>query len=77
MYQEMQNHPTAITYFEKVLENDSVFYKNPELYAKALNNLAHNQMKAGNLEGVEQKFLRALHIRDSIKDGCRYGRQPL
>ena len=70
VYQVMKDYPRAIGYFEKVLENDSVFYKDPELYARALNNLAYNRMKAGNLEGVEQKFLQALHIRDSIKDAA-------
>ena len=53
VYQELQNHPMAISYYEKVLEKDSVFYKDPQLYARALNNLAYNRMKAGQLEGVE------------------------
>ncbi|MGB5371398.1 MAG: sensor histidine kinase, partial [Flavobacteriaceae bacterium] len=68
VYQELQNHPMAISYYEKVLEKDSVFYKDPQLYARALNNLAYNRMKAGQLEGVETQFRQALHIRDSIQD---------
>lgn len=68
VYQVMKDYPRAIAYFKKVIVNDSVFYKDPALYARALNNLAYNRMKAGNLEGVEQEFLKALHIRDSLKN---------
>ena len=72
VYQEQGRHALAIPYFRDVLNQDSLFQKDPRLYARALNNLAYNQFKIGNLRDVEDQLKRGLHIRDSIGDN--YGR---
>ncbi len=69
VYQDMKQHQKAIVYFKKVLANTKLVHQNPELYARALNNLGYSEMKAGDLADLENKFRRSLAIRDSIKDG--------
>ncbi len=72
VYQEQGSHKKAISYLNRVVSHDSIFYYDSRLYAQALNNLAYNQFKLGIRKGVENKLKRALEIRDSIADN--YGK---
>ncbi|MBM1107453.1 hypothetical protein JQC67_14965 [Aurantibacter crassamenti] len=58
----------ATTYFNKILYQDSLFYKYPDLYAKTLNNLARSRYKANANTEVTKLFQKSLKIRDSIGD---------
>ncbi|MGI9550635.1 MAG: tetratricopeptide repeat-containing sensor histidine kinase [Aurantibacter sp.] len=76
-YREMESHEKAVSYFEKVLNHDSLLFKSPINYARTLNNLAKSKYKANPKTNVESLFLQSLKIRDSIGDiaglaGSRY-----
>ncbi|MGB5821592.1 MAG: sensor histidine kinase [Saonia sp.] len=68
VYQEQGNHKEAKTFFNKVVQYDSLFYNDTRLYAKALSNLAYNKSKLGDTTGVLPALQTALKIRDSIND---------
>ncbi|MCX2839428.1 sensor histidine kinase [Salinimicrobium sp. MT39] len=50
----------------KALETDSLYYKDPELYAMLLDNLAHTRLLKGDTSGVKAQLYKALNIRDSL-----------
>lgn len=62
----MKKFDKSLRYFDKALEIDSIFYKNPRLYAMLLDNSAYSKFKLGDTLNLEQVFLKALGIRDSI-----------
>ncbi|WP_273567151.1 tetratricopeptide repeat-containing sensor histidine kinase [Maribacter halichondriae] len=68
VYQSDGQDEEAIPYFKKVLEYDSLRYINPQLYAKAMNNLAYSRYRNGDKTAVESQLKMALGIQDSIDD---------
>ncbi len=67
-YHEVEAHEKAVTHFERVLNHDSLFFKNPSYYASTLNNLAKSKYKIDSGSDTESLFLKSLKIRDSIGD---------
>ncbi len=68
VYQKLGQHQKAIEYFSEVLNHDSLGYKNPRLYARALNNLGSSYLKQDSLQQLPELFYKALVIQDSIHD---------
>ncbi|PCJ94075.1 MAG: hypothetical protein COA50_13035 [Flavobacteriaceae bacterium] len=69
VYQEQGKHKKAMEYFNMVMSFDSVFYKNTQIYAKALNNLAvSTSILNMDNDQLPALFNQAIHIQDSIKD---------
>ena len=56
----------AIHNYEKALEVDSLFYKNPRLYAMLVDNLAYSKFRQNSKAEVKKMFHESLAIRDSI-----------
>ncbi|VAW15853.1 diguanylate cyclase/phosphodiesterase (GGDEF & EAL domains) with PAS/PAC sensor(s) [hydrothermal vent metagenome] len=68
VYKEQGQHRKAVAYATEVLKYDSLGFKNPALYAKALANLGYNTLKLGKTDKLPGLFNRALYIQDSIGD---------
>lgn len=65
-YQKAKQHKNAIQYFNKALNNDSLQWLNPSLYAKVIDNRAYNKFLLGDTLDIYNDFNKALSIRDSI-----------
>jgi len=61
-YKEQGDYSKAIPYFNKVVNSDSLQYKNPTSYALALDNLGYSQFKTGQLKTSETNLNEALGI---------------
>ena len=68
VYRELGDFETAISYYEKALGDEGLEQTSPDLYARALNNLAYSQFRSGNLTKVEQGLKKALSIRHREND---------
>jgi tetratricopeptide (TPR) repeat protein len=68
VYQEMGQHQTATSYFEKVTSDKNLEEKSPRLYARALNNLAYSKHKLDVNADPTSAFKKAIRILDSIED---------
>lgn len=68
VYQAQTNYQKAVATFKNIVQDDSLYFKNPKLYARSLDNLAYNQFKLGHTAGVENRLKYALYVRDSIND---------
>ncbi len=66
VYQEKGQYAMALPYFKEVLASDSLLQKNPELYAKALNNYAYSRFKTGDTKEVEAQLKYAMKLYDSL-----------
>jgi len=66
VYQNIFQHELSIKYYNKALKIDSIYLKNPRLYAMLLDNSAYARLKLKDTLGLEEDFLEALKIRDSI-----------
>ncbi|WP_157632563.1 ATP-binding protein [Cochleicola gelatinilyticus] len=55
-------------YFKEALNIDSLYVKNPKLYAMVLDNYYYSTFKNGEEKGVLEGLQKALKIRDSIND---------
>lgn len=66
VYQNKGEHKLAITNFEEALNNLFLSKKDPELYAMLIDNLAYSIFQTNQNQNVEEKFKKALSIRDSI-----------
>ncbi len=66
VYQEKGQYEKALPYFREVLASDSLLNKNPELYAKTLNNYTISRYKAGDSKEVNGQLKYALDIFDSL-----------
>ena len=78
VYLAKKDYEKARTYFQKVVVRKEIAKLRPDLYAKALNNLAECEAKLKNNRDAENLFEKALGIRDSIGDyagvsGSHYG----
>ena len=67
VYQKQGNHTKAIDYFKKALSK-SIKTKNIGMYARLIDNMAYSKFKIGDTINLKASFLKALHLRDSIKN---------
>lgn len=68
VYENMGDHANAVENFKKALEYDNLEKKNPESYARILDNLAYSRLKLQDTLGIYKLFNKALHIRDSMNN---------
>lgn len=68
VYQKMGQHQKAASYFSEVSNFDSLRFKKPFLYARALNNLGYSYLKLKKLKELPGLFEKAFQIQDSIND---------
>lgn len=68
VYENQGLYKSAIINYESALKQDSLYQKNPGVYAMLLDNLAYAQFKNGINTDVTKLFFEALEIRDSLKD---------
>jgi len=68
VYQAQGNHHRAVESFAKVINVDSIYFKETHLYAQALSNYAQSKNMSGDTVGVLNTFKKALKIKDSIND---------
>ena len=68
VHQQMGQHNKALKLFKKVIDTDSIYFKNVRFYVTALSNYAYSLSKLGDTIGVMDKFNRSLEIRDSLHD---------
>tara|TARA_R110002050_G_scaffold216126_1_gene352246 strand:+ start:202 stop:2274 length:2073 start_codon:yes stop_codon:yes gene_type:complete len=68
VYQEKGDNVKALENFQKVIEADSLYFNDTELYARALSNYAQSKTKLNDTLGVLASFEKALRIKDSIND---------
>ena len=66
LYTNKRDFKTANIYFLKALKNDSLKKINISLYAKLIDNLAHNKILNGETLNVKKDLFEAKKIRDSI-----------
>lgn len=66
VYSNKKEYEKSLEYFAKALSIDSVYIKNPSLYAMLLDNSAYSRFKLNDSIDLEDEFLNALKIRDSI-----------
>ncbi|MUP46513.1 tetratricopeptide repeat protein [Gramella sp. BOM4] len=66
VFQNRSEYYVSLKHFNQAINKDSIFYKNPRLYAMILDNLTYSRFKLGNYKNVEKDFLRAKEIKDSI-----------
>lgn len=66
-YQKMGSGTLAIESFRKAIGSPGLIELNPELYARLLDNLAYAQFTFTPTVLVEEDFLKALRIRDSLQ----------
>lgn len=67
VYKNQKNYVGAIQNFEAALEDDSLYYRDPELYAMLLDNLAYAKFKSNDTTELPTLFYDALKIRDSLQ----------
>ncbi|MBS3992553.1 MAG: sensor histidine kinase [Bacteroidetes bacterium] len=67
VYQKQGNHTKAIDFFNTAL-NINLKNKNIELYARLIDNIAYSKFKNADTINIKASFLKALHLRDSIKN---------
>jgi signal transduction histidine kinase len=58
----------ALTYFDKVLRNDSLKIKNINRYARVIDNKTYTRLKIGNKKNILSKLTEAYNIRDSLNN---------
>ncbi|MCM4163478.1 hypothetical protein DHC50_07690 [Arenibacter sp. A80] len=68
VYQSKKQYKLAADSFSKVINFDSIYFKDTQLYAQALSNYAQSKSKLNDTVGVLTSFKRALAIKDSIGD---------
>lgn len=66
IYRNKRNYKKSLEYFGKAISIDSIHLKNPRLFAMLLDNSAYSKFKLNDTIGLENEFLYALKIRDSI-----------
>ncbi len=68
VFMEMGDYKRAVSYFSKITGQNSLKRTKPDLYARALHNLAESKYKSGDMTSVEQLLKKSFQIRDSIGD---------
>ncbi|MCK0136702.1 sensor histidine kinase [Arenibacter sp. S6351L] len=68
VFQAKGENKKAVENFEKVINSDSIYYKDIKLFAQALSNYAYSKNKLGDTIGVLASFEKSLKIKDSVGD---------
>lgn len=68
VYQNLNKDKVAISYFEQALQNRSLKFQYPILYARLLTNLAYSNIKLKKFKNVERDLRRALIIGERHSD---------
>ena len=68
VFQAKGENKKALENFEKVIESDSIYFRDIKSYAQALSNYAYSKNKLGDTVGVLASFVKSLKIKDSIND---------
>jgi len=66
IYRNKKNYKKSLEYFRKAISIDSIYLQNSRLFAMLLENSAYSRFKLNDTIGLENDFLYALKIRDSI-----------
>ncbi len=66
VYRNMAQYELSTHYYKKALKIGGLYHKNTRLYAMLLDNLAFSRFKLNDTIDIEEDFLKALKIRDSI-----------
>ncbi|RKS15569.1 ATP-binding protein [Flavobacterium sp. 120] len=67
VYQNMNNHKQAISYFQQGLDQENLLIDKPSLYAMLLDNLAYSKFKIKESEELPKLFYQSLKLRDSLQ----------
>lgn len=67
IYEKMDKHKEAISFYNKGLVTKNLKAEKPKLYATLLNNLAYAEMNSGNTAHAEKRMIESLTIRDSLQ----------
>jgi len=68
VYRNMGMNKKSRIYYSSALETDSLFFKDTNLYAMLIDNLAYSRLKLGDTTMVFKNFRKSLKIRDSINN---------
>ena len=66
VYSNKRDYNRSIQYYNIALKTDSLYFKEPKLYAMLLDNLGYSQFKIGKNENVPKLFYESFAIRDSL-----------
>lgn len=67
VYENQKNYKKAVKNYKKALDYDSLFHKDPELYAMLIDNLGYSKFLSGDTIESPKLFYKALKIRDSLR----------
>ena len=67
VYQNMNNHKQAISYFQQGLDQENLLIDKPSLFAMLLDNLAYSKFKIKESEELPELFYQSLKLRDSLQ----------
>ena len=67
VYQNMNNHKQAISYFQQGLDQENLLIDKPSLYAMLLDNLAYSKFKIKESKELPKLFYQSLKLRDSLQ----------
>ncbi|HEX9152673.1 MAG TPA: ATP-binding protein [Flavobacterium sp.] len=67
IYQNLNNHKIAISYFKKGLEQENLIIQKPAVYAMLLDNFAYSKFKLNEIDGLPEMYYQSLKLRDSLK----------
>lgn len=68
VFQAKGENKKALENFKKVINADSLYFKDTELYARALSNYAQSKIQLSDTTEVLASFEKSLKIKDSIND---------
>lgn len=68
VYQNLNDHKSAIDYFNRALNSGNLRVSHPELYATLLGNLAYSLYKLGHTYKPEQLLYESIAINDSLEN---------
>jgi len=66
VYSNQKEFKKSLEYYKKALSIDSIYFKNPRLFAMLTDNVAYSNLKLRDTTEIKDDFFRALRIRDSI-----------
>ncbi|WP_298155063.1 sensor histidine kinase [Flavobacterium sp.] len=67
IYQDKEDHITAIKYFKEALSEPQLFIKNAPAYTFIINNLGYSEFKLRKFKEIPSRFYQALRLSDSLK----------
>ena len=67
VYQNMNRHDKALSYFKEGLLQNNLITDKPFVYAMLLDNLAYSKFKTGIYSGLPEQFYQSLDLRESLQ----------